>query len=54
MDRKEAMDLYAEVMRGEEGNLVAIVLRHRVLKSNPPPTLTEKSDKAPEAAKALK
>jgi hypothetical protein len=53
MDRKEATDLYAEVMRGEEGNLVAIVLRHRVLKSSPPPA-TAKSTKAPPAAKTLK
>jgi hypothetical protein len=59
MDRKEATDLYAEVMRGEEGNLVAIVLRHRVLKNTPPaPAPNAKNAKgtvaAPTAAKASK
>ena len=53
MDRKEATDLYAEVMRGEEGNLVAIVLRHRVLKSTPAAP-SEKAAKAPAAAKTSK
>jgi hypothetical protein len=53
MDREEAKDMYDEVMRGEEGNLVAIVLRHRVLKSAPSPA-TQKNATAPAAAKTLK
>jgi len=33
----EASELAAEVKRGEEGNLLGIVLHHRVLKSTPQP-----------------
>ena len=36
--RTETNDVYKEIMRGEEGNLLGIVLRHRVLKSAPAPT----------------
>jgi|SRR5262245_39410166 len=35
MKREQATNIYSDVMRGEDGNLVAIVLRHRVLKATP-------------------
>jgi len=38
--RAEAVTLYNEIKRGEEGNLLGIVLRHRVLKSNAAPVVT--------------
>lgn len=37
MPQTEGTNLYNEIMRGEEGNLLGVVLRHRVLKSTPPP-----------------
>ena len=35
--KTDTTDLYGQIMRGEEGNLLGIVLRHRVLKSAPVP-----------------
>jgi hypothetical protein len=37
MKREQATSIYNDVMHGEDGNLVAIVLRHRVLNSAPGP-----------------
>jgi len=36
MPQTEGNRLYDEIMRGEEGNLLGVVLRNRVLKSTPP------------------
>ena len=52
MPQTEGTNLYNEIMRGEEGNLLGIVLRHRVLKSTPPapaaaPTLSGQRKTAP-------
>ena len=35
--RTEALEQYNEVMRGEDGTLLGLVLRHRVLQAAPPP-----------------
>jgi hypothetical protein len=53
MNRTEATEAFNEVMRGEDGNLLAIVLRNRVLKSTPPP-VSQKSGTPQDAAKRLK
>ncbi len=49
-NRTEATNLFDEVMRGDEGNLLGIVLHHRVLNSTPPPLV---ASRAPPGQSAL-
>ena len=53
MPQTEGTTLHNEIMRGEEGNLLGVVLRHRVLKSTPPPVVAARDEKSPLARPAL-
>jgi hypothetical protein len=53
MPQTEGRTLYNEIMRGEEGNLLGVVLRHRVLKSTPPPVVAARDEKSPLARPVL-
>jgi len=46
MPQTEGTNLYNEIMRGEEGNLLGIVLRNRVSKSMPPPVVAARDDRS--------
>ena len=45
--RTEATDQFNELMRGEDGNLLGVVLRYRVLKSMAPPLVVTRPATAP-------
>ena len=45
MPQTEGTNLYNEIMRGEEGNLLGVVLRNRVLKSTAP--VAARDDRSP-------
>ena len=47
MPQTEGITLYNEIMRGEEGNLLGIVLRNRVLNSTPPTPVAARGDRSP-------
>ena len=48
----EAAALKNEILRGEDGHLLGIVLRHRVLKSAPPPLIVARTAPAPRSQPA--
>jgi len=45
--RAETTELSNEVMRGEDANLLGVVLRHRVLKSTTPPLVVTRAERTP-------
>jgi len=47
MPQNDGTKLYNEIMRGEEGNLLGIVLRNRVLKSTPPAPAADRVEPSP-------
>jgi hypothetical protein len=47
MPQTEGTKLYNEIMRGEEGSLLGVILRYRVLKSNTLPLVVPGGDRAP-------
>ena len=47
MPRPEGAELHKEIMRGEEGNLLGIVLRNRVLRSTLPPPVATRGEGRP-------
>ena len=50
--KNDSDELYKEIMRGEEGSLLGIVLRHRVLKSTPPPPVATSEARNVQSRKA--
>ena len=53
MPQTEGTNLHNEIMRGEEGNLLGIVLRNRVSKSTPPPVVAARDDRSPPTRPAV-
>ena len=52
--RTAATELSNEVMRGEDANLLGVVLRHRVLKSTTPPLVVTRAERTPPGQPALR